>query len=245
MEMRIPQSKKKIPWISLLSLVGSVLLAALLFYIYLPLRRDLILFALYTIPSHMLISVFPHEPALLFMAKFYSPWTLSIVSTVACCIAGILDYWLLLPLVNHDAFRPKFENKRFFQKSLAFFKKSPFWFLSVAAFSPVPFYPFKFLSMAGNYPLWKYESALVVGRTPRYFTLAVLGYALKPPTWVLAILFVVLLAPAVLTKFSSWRSKRREGRKHSSDAICEAPGNAFPGYDQPIPLGKDAKRLSK
>ena len=192
--------KEKLKWKSILLLASLVLAISFLLLKMLPDFNELILFGMYSIPSHMLISPFPHEPALLYTAKFYSPAVIMIAGTIGCCIAGVFDYWLLIPLMNHEVVRPKFENKPLFKKALAFFQKSPFWLLVIAAYSPVPFYPFKFLSIAGKYPMRKYQAALIVGRAPRYFTLALLGFVLQPPTWMLVALFAVLILIPVANK---------------------------------------------
>ncbi|MGH7455543.1 MAG: VTT domain-containing protein, partial [bacterium] len=128
------------------------------------------------------------------------PWLVTIAGTIGCCIAGLFDYWLLIPLLNHRAVRSKFENARLFQKALAFFHKFPFRMLVIASCTPLPFYPFKFLSLADGYPLWKYQLALVVGRVPRFYMLAVLGFMLQPPTWLLVVLAFAGVIVCVLKK---------------------------------------------
>jgi membrane protein YqaA with SNARE-associated domain len=208
--MNISSLKKdKLKWRSILLLASLVLAISFLLLKLLPGFHELIFFGMYSIPSQMLISIFPHEPALLYTAKFYSPTAITIAGTIGCCIAGVFDYWLLIPLMNHEVVRPKFENKPLFKKALAFFQKSPFWLLAIAAYIPVPFYPFKFLSIAGKYPLRKYQAALIVGRAPRYFTLAVLGFVLQPPTWILIALFAVLILMPVASKlFGGIKNKK-------------------------------------
>lgn len=147
------------------------------------------------------ISPFPHEPPLLYCAKFYPPWAITIAATIGCCLAGLFDYWTLVPLFNHHTIRPKFENNRIFKKSLAFFHKSPFWMLVIAGYTPIPFFPFKLLSITSGYPLWKYEMALLVGRTPRYYTLAWLGYVVQPPNWTLILFMVILVLMFIKSAF--------------------------------------------
>lgn len=226
------QKKEKLKWKQILFLASLVLGIFFLLLKLFPDYYELIVFGLYSIPSHMLISPFPHEPALLYTAKYYSPTAISIAGTIGCCLAGIFDYWLLIPLLNHDVVRPKFEDKPLFRKSLAFFKKSPFWLLVIAAYTPIPFYPFKFLSIAGKYPIWKYEAALIVGRTPRYFTLALLGYALQPPTWTLIALFMVLiLLPVANRLYARWKKKSAVLPKHSERTLTEDSELLLANYD--------------
>ena len=184
-----------------------------------PQIRGLVVLAFYTIPSHMFISPFPHEPALLYYAKSFSSLAVTISATVGCLLAGVFDYWLFLSVVHHQKFRSKYAGTKLYQKSVAFFQKAPFWTLVITGYSPIPDYPFKFLSMASGYPLWKYEVALLVGRAPRYYTYAVLGYALQPPAWMLialalapvAVHFIKKLVAHVRVKISinRERSKRQ------------------------------------
>jgi uncharacterized membrane protein YdjX (TVP38/TMEM64 family) len=59
----------------------------------------------------------------------------------------------------------------------------------VTGFTPIPFFPFKFLSFSLHYPLWKYLSALLLGRFPRYLLLAWVGYVIHIPGWLLIAIF--------------------------------------------------------
>ncbi len=239
MKIKIRPEQRKLKWKHLLVLASAVVLAGCLLLDWLPEKHKLIIFGLYSIPSHMLISPFAHEPALLYTAKFFPAWQITLAATIGCTLAGLFDYWLLLPLLHHKSLRPKLENKRLFQKLMTYFKKSPFWFLVVAGFSPVPFYPFKFLSVAGGYPLWRYEVALVVGRAPRYYTLAYLGYILQPPTWVLALLFVFFLVlPLAQKLFPEKPAEAQEPVMESQNISIDIPDEQ---EVQPIPVEADVR----
>ena len=161
----------------------------------------------------------------------------SLVAMLGCGIAGFLDYWLLMPLINHRSLRPKFENNSLYQKSLHIFKKSPFLLLSGAAMSPIPYYPFKFLSIAGNYPLWKYQTALLVGRMPRYFLLALLGKALQVPTWLLVVIFFVLMMLPFAQKLKLPGKKHRQHARRKKQAERDL---VMPEYDELIPISEGA-----
>ncbi len=196
----------------LVTLLGIFGVSALLLHFFAELR-ELILFGLYSTFSHFLISFFPHEPALLYYAKFYSPLSIALVSTIGCCLAGLFDYWFLLPIVSHRSIRSKFERSRIFNRLITLFHKAPFWSLVVAGFSPIPFYPFKFMSITGGYPLWKYEAALIVGRTPRYFLLAWFGNVIQLPNWLILLLALLLIGFVVFRGFSGREKKPTMGAK--------------------------------
>ena len=156
-----------------------------------------VLMGLYTVPSHSFVSPFAHEPVLLYFARDHGAWALAAASTWGALVAALIDYRFARPLLHHPRVRPRYENAKLYRRSIHWFGKAPFFTLVVAGFTPIPFYPFKFLALAGHYPLGRYMLALAVGRTPRYGSLAYLGYVLQPPTWVLAVFMAVLLGLAV------------------------------------------------
>jgi len=186
-----------------LMLAALIAIAGLWVAAVFPQIRGLVVLVFYTIPSHMFISPFPHEPALLYYAKNFSPLAVTISATVGCLLAGVFDYWLFLSIAHHPKFRPKYAGMKLYQKSVAFFQKAPFWTLVITGYSTIPDYPFTFLSMASGHPLWKYEIALLAGRAPRYYTYAALGHALQPPTWMLIVLAILPVAAHFIKKLAA------------------------------------------
>ena len=186
------QSARK--W-SLFALTAVVVLSggALLLWSF-PEQRGLVWLGLYTIPSHMFVSPFPHEPLLLYYAKSYPAIWCAVASLAGCLVAGMWDYFLFIPLIHHPRLRGKYVNTGLYKRSVDFFRKWPFWALVVVGLTPIPFYPIKFLSIADGYPMAKYLAALVVGRTPRYYAIAYLGHVLNLPNWSLVTLALGFLA---------------------------------------------------
>ncbi len=170
--------------------------AALLVWLYPP-HRGLVWLGLYTIPSHMLVSPFPHEPLLLYYAKSFSATSCAVASLAGCLVAGMWDYCLFIPLIHHPRVREKYVESRIYKRSVNFFRKSPFWALVIVGLTPIPFYPIKFLSIADGYPMTRYLAALTVGRTPRYYAIAYLGHVLKFPNWSLAVWVLAILTVAL------------------------------------------------
>ena len=239
MNLEKTAKKTKVKWIPIVTLAAASLVIGFLLMQLLPDKKGLVLFGLYSIPSHMLISLFPHEPMLLFYAKTYSPELIALAGIIGCCIAAVLDYWLLVPFFNQHFIRNKFEDKKFFKKSMAFFHKFPFWFLAIASYFPLPFYPFKFLAFAGNYPFSKYITAVIIGRTSKFYTLAIVGYILQPPTWILVTMFLIFVLPPVIQKGSSLlkaKIKERRERPKVQEYQAEETEFIFPEYDELIPL---------
>jgi len=189
-----------------------------LVFLLVPRERGALWLALYTIPSHMFVSPLPHEPVLLYFSKQYSATICALASTMGCLVAGMWDYWLFIPLMHHSRVRSKYANAGLYQRSVRLFRKSPFWALVFAGLTPLPFYPVKFLSIGDRYPLRKYLLALLVGRAPRYWLIAYLGYVFRFPNWSLIVLALAFLA------FTLIQSRREAKRKKSADA--DFPGDA-------------------
>lgn len=153
---------------------------------------------LYTVPSHVFVSPFPHEPVLLLIARTHNPWACAFVSIWGALVAALLDFRYTLPLLHRPGVRSRYVDLSLYRKSARWFGVAPFLTLVVTGFTPIPFYPFKFLALASGYPMGRYMLALAVGRTPRYWMLAYLGYVLQPPNWVLALLALAILTMALL-----------------------------------------------
>jgi membrane protein YqaA with SNARE-associated domain len=185
-----------------------------------PIRQSKSLWVLffYCFPAEFIIATVPHEPVLFYFAKFYPPLTIALVS-----IAGTV----LTEIINYNAFRyvadwrvlQKMLRSQAVRKTVALFKKAPFIALWVAAFTPIPFYPFRFLVVLAKYPLIKYLLAVVTSRTPRFFILALAARAIKVPDYLLLILFVVLIAVANIPILR----KVRRGRQKPADSPPPAP----------------------
>ncbi len=156
--------------------------------------------AFYAIPANTAISIFPHEPVLIYFGKVANLWWAAGAATAGTLIAGVMDHLVFVPILNLQSIQA-YREKKFYQKALAYFLKWPFATLVVAAFAPVPFFPFKFLSFSIHYPMWKYVTALVVARFPRYYLLALIGATIPVPNWILitsvAVVFGLYLVKAV------------------------------------------------
>ena len=169
----------------------------------------------YSIPSNTAISVFPHEPVLIFCGQYLSLIWLSVSATLGTVVAGYIDFQVFVPVLNFKKIIG-YKKKRIYQVSIKYFNKYPFWSLVVAGFTPIPFFIFKFFAFSVQYPLWKYLTAIVVGRFPRYFLLAWLGLVLDIPNEILIGIFVLiflayLIKPAYRYIISIFRKFRQKG----------------------------------
>jgi membrane protein YqaA with SNARE-associated domain len=172
---------------------------------------------LYSIPANTAISVFPHEPVLLYYGKFADIWLAGIAATAGTLAAGWLDHRVFVPILNHSKLTG-YKQGRFYQRARELFMRYPFVTLVVTGFTPIPFWPFKFLCFSIHYPLVRYLAALFVGRFPRYLLLLWLGSLVRIPTWILISSVVVIFAtyavkavPELARRLAAQRERRARG----------------------------------
>lgn len=163
-------------------------------------------------PTEFLIAIVPHEPILLYFAKFYTPFTVALVAGSSTLMTEALNYSVFKYVTDLKIFK-NFQRKKSVSKIVDLFNRAPFLALWIAAFTPIPFYPFRFLAVLARYPLAKYILALSLSRIPRFFILALAGRAIQIPDYLLAVLFIVLIASMnlpLLRKYIQHRQKKRK-----------------------------------
>jgi membrane protein YqaA with SNARE-associated domain len=183
-------SSKKYRYV-LAFLISSMLLT-LYFLLKIPDSIGLIKLYYYSIASNVYISVLPHEPALIFYGKLYPILLVSLIAGIGSVVAGFIDYETFIPILHHRKVRKYYADKTLYTRSVYYFSKFPFWSVVVAALTPIPFYPFKFLSIATKYSLTRYLTALFIGRFPRYVYLAAIGAWITIPNWILLVTFIMM-----------------------------------------------------
>lgn len=162
----------------------------------------------YSFPAEFLIAIVPHEPMLLYFGKFYSPITVGLVTIASTLMTETLNYSTFKYVADLKAFG-KVHRSKFMTKLISFFNKAPFTALLIAGFTPVPFYPFRFMVVMARYPIWKYLLATFLSRTPRFFILAYVGHSINiPDTW-LVLLFVALILIIYLPLLKTLKKKRK------------------------------------
>ena len=148
-------------------------------------------FFIYSIPSNAAISVFPHEPILIYLGNSYDPIILAIIGTMGTIVAGLLDHLVFVPLFSLKSLEFMLRFK-WYRRAKKWFNIQPFLTLTIAGFSPVPFFPFKILAFTSQYPLLRYIGSLVAGRMPRYYLLALFGGVFMVPKWILIFLTLII-----------------------------------------------------
>jgi len=154
--------------------------------------RSYLYLAFYSIPSNAAISVFPHEPVLLYFGKFANVWIGAVAATAGTVVAGLMDHTVFVPLLQLRSVQG-YRDVRIYRKAIELYRKWPFLMLVVAGFSPLPFFPFKFLSFSDAYPMGRYLAAVAISRFPRYLVLLWAGAVFDIPTWILAAFFLAVL----------------------------------------------------
>ena len=144
--------------------------------------------AFYAVPANSAISVFPHEPVVIWYGSVGSIWWTATAASAGTLVAGFLDHSVFVPVMNLKGLTG-YKEKAWYQKAARLFMKYPFAVIVVAGFTPIPFFPFKFLSFSLHYPLARYLIALLMGRFPRYVVLAWIGHVIQIPTWLLIAVF--------------------------------------------------------
>lgn len=149
----------------------------------------------YNFPSQFIIATVPHEPVFLYFSKYHSPVIVTLVAIIGTLLTEILNYSWFKYIVDLKKFE-KIEQTKFLKKVIDTFDRAPFLALWVAGFTPIPFYPFRFLVVFARYPMTKYLLAVFTSRTPRFYLLALLGSAFTIPDYWLLIIFIVLIVVA-------------------------------------------------
>jgi membrane protein YqaA with SNARE-associated domain len=171
--------------------------------------------AFYSVPANTAISLFPHEPVLIYFGKVGELIPTALWASAGTLVAGIMDHTVFVPVLNH-ANIAAYKEKKFYRKVMRYFLKRPFIALVVTGFTPIPFFPFKFLAFSIGYPMWKYVTALLVARFPRYYLYALLGATVPIPNWVLiaSVVFIFTLygvkaVPMAIEKLKARRARAR------------------------------------
>ncbi len=175
--------------------------------------KNLWVLFIYSFPSQFLIPIIPHEPVLLYFGKFYSPLTVALVDIAGTLLIEALNYSVFKYIIDTNFFQ-KMRHTKSAAKVVGLFNRAPFVALFVAGFTPVPFYPFRFLVVMAHYPIWKYLLAVFLSRTPRFYILALLGRAIKIPDYLIIVIFIILVASVNIPLLRKFFKKRQRSKIH-------------------------------
>lgn len=146
----------------------------------------------YSFPSEFLVGLIPHEPVLIYYGTLHDPWVVATVAIISTVMAEGLNYSFFGLFYEIPAFHAALQRDGV-RKVADLFARMPFAAILFAGFSPVPFFPVRFLVVITRYPVWKYLLGVFVARAPRFYLLALFGAFFEVPTLVLVAFFLVML----------------------------------------------------
>lgn len=173
-----------------LALAGCAVLGALVVGLA-PRFAGAYLLTIYCIPANSVLPV-PHEPAVLYFAKFYHPFWVALAATIGTVAVSFADYALIEAAMRHPKISGARE-KRLFQWAVRWMQRYPFAIIVLFSLVPLPVYVVRVLAPASGYPVGRYVAAQIVGRFPRFFLLAWIGHTIMLPGWMLLSMFALLL----------------------------------------------------
>jgi uncharacterized membrane protein YdjX (TVP38/TMEM64 family) len=135
----------------------------------------------------------PHEPVLVFFGMHHPSWLVALVAVVGTVMAEGMNY-SVFSLFYESPSVQAMEKNRVVGRIMELFRRRPFTAILVAGFTPVPFFPVRFLVVMTGYPLPRYLWGVFLSRAPRFWILAALGAYFAIPTGLLAGLFLAMLA---------------------------------------------------
>ena len=182
--------------------------------------KNLWILFFYNFISQFIIAIVPQEPVHLYFSKFYVPLIVTLVSIGGTLLTEFINYSTFEFVVELKSF-DKIKYRGFVKNIVAIFNKVPFLAIWIAGFTPVPFYPFRFLVVLARYPVYKYLFAVFLSRTPRFFLLALIGHAIKIPDYLLAIFFVVLIIIALASVIKRLVFKNKKANYSANEILSD------------------------
>lgn len=180
----------------LLALAAYAVLGAIVLALVPDLAGAFLLGA-YCIPANSVIP-FPHEPAVLFFARYYEPLIIAVAATVGSIIASFADYAMVGAAMRHRALAST-RSSPLFQWAMRWMRRYPFGIIVLFSFTPLPISIVRILAPAVEYSIRRYVLAQIVGRLPRFYILAYVGHTFVVPTWALLAMVGALLLSVVMS----------------------------------------------
>jgi ribonucleoside-triphosphate reductase len=149
-------------------------------------------------------------PLLLHYGQLHPAWQVAAIGSVASAIGSVIQLlalrWALL--ANHPWMRRIAPSQEKLARAVAAYPAASFAALVVARATPLPDAPLKLVAAAGGYPPALYALAILIGALPYYFVLALVGHAVRIPTWILVAAAVAIVLGALVDR---WRRRRKTG----------------------------------
>jgi membrane protein YqaA with SNARE-associated domain len=168
-----------------------------------PWTAGLFLFLLLSIPTNSLLPI-PHEPGLLYFARFYPPLLVTAAGLIGAGIACTTDYALVEAALTHPRVE-RARDSRIGRFAVTSFNRRPFFTVLLFSALPLPSHLVRVLAPAAGYPFARYLAATVLGRLPAFWLEAELGNAFAIPGWLLLAMLLVMVSVAFFATRSGER----------------------------------------
>lgn len=209
-------------WTGVVRGTGVLALLGLALVLVLPAAGPLVGFEIVTLwitgPLSPLTPV-GYETILMLFGKVYPPLLVAGVAMAGSLYVEFLSYHLYGELVGLTALREMRES-RLVQRLTSHFDRRPFltvWFL---AWSPIPFWPARFLAPLAGYGVDRYLWAFLLGRFPKIWFFAALGLWWRPSDRLL----LGILVASLVAGGAVWAYKRFTSGDGPADGEAAAAG---------------------
>jgi membrane protein YqaA with SNARE-associated domain len=142
----------------------------------------------------------PTNPVIIGLGRTYDPLLVGILGALGTAVANLSEYHVIAYL-SARKFADKLKKRKIYLKMQEWYWQYPFLLLVLTNFLPIPVDPVRWLSIASGYSRLNFALATFVGRTPRYYLLALLGERYQVPNWIL-LLLIIIPALYTITKFA-------------------------------------------
>jgi hypothetical protein len=196
-------------WTGVVRLSGVLGLAAVPVALASPAAGGMVGFALITIWVNGPISpLLPstYEPILMLFGRLYEPWLVAVVGVTGTIYVEYLNYHVYGHITHMGPLR-RMQESAVVRKILTWFERAPFLTVWVCSWSPLPYWPVRFISPMVGYDVRRHLLATFLGRFPRLWFFAALGL-----WWNVSTGFLVLLSVASIVLALGvwgWRRSRR------------------------------------
>ncbi len=162
------------------TLTAVSLLAALLD----PAYRWLWFYLPYSFAGNSLAPL-PFDGYVIALGQYHAIWLVVLVGVFGTVIVEAWNMELLGRLLARNS-TAGFRNHALTRWALNAYGKAPFLTLVGTCILPIiPHYPMRVLASLSGYPMWKYQTSVILGRGGRYAWLAILGWSIPiPGEWI-------------------------------------------------------------
>lgn len=163
---------------------------------------------LYSFPSEFLVGLVPHEPVLIFFGALHPAWVVALVAGISTVMAEALNYSVFGYFYRKPTLNG-LERHAGVRRVMELFERRAFGAILFAGFTPVPFFPIRFLVVMTRYPLGLYLLGVALSRTPRFLILAAVGsWFTIPSSLLVGLMALMLLTVNLPALVALWRGDR-------------------------------------